>query len=60
MINSNESKAMSLQMVEIDHQQFAVELMSDNVNVNLTQMAKPFGSSNGPNFGCVPMRLNPI
>lgn len=48
MIKSNENKAMSLQMVEIDHQKFAVELMSDNVKVNLTQMSKPFGSSKRP------------
>lgn len=44
----NESKAKSLRMVEIDHQQFAVELISDNVSVNLTQMAKPFGNSKRP------------
>ena len=35
-------------MVELNHQQFSVELMSDNVNVNLTQMAKPYGSSKRP------------
>lgn len=39
---------MILQMVEIDHQRFAVELLNGNVNVNLTQMAKPFGSSKQP------------
>lgn len=35
-------------MVEIDHQQFAVELNSGNVNVNLTQMARPYGVAKRP------------
>ena len=48
MEKNNEKKATNLQLVEIDHQKFAVELLNGNVNVNLTQMAKPFGSSKKP------------
>lgn len=48
MIKSNENKAMSLQMVEIDHQKFAVETINGNVSVNLTQMSKPYGRSKQP------------
>lgn len=44
----NEKKGINLQMVELDHHQFAVELSSGNANVNLTQMAKPFGRSKQP------------
>ena len=44
----NEKQVMNLQVVEIDHQKFAVELQNGNVNVNLTQMAKPFGRSKQP------------
>jgi len=32
----------SFQMVEVDHKKFAVEILSGNVNVNLTQLAKSF------------------
>lgn len=34
---------MNLQMVEVDHNRFAVEVKDGNVSVNLTKMAKPFG-----------------
>ena len=34
---------MGLQMVEIDHSKFAVEVKNGNVSVNLTKMAKSFG-----------------
>jgi hypothetical protein len=37
-------QATNLQMVEIDHKQFAVELSSGNVHVNLTHLSKPFGT----------------
>lgn len=47
MKNTNEGSGM-LQMVEIDHNKFAVETLDGNVRVNLTQMAKPFGSSKRP------------
>jgi len=39
----NETQVKNLQMVEIDHNKFAVELKDGNVSVNLTKMAKPFG-----------------
>lgn len=42
MSNKN-TKAPNLQMVEIDHNKFAVELLNGNVNVNMTQMAKKYG-----------------
>lgn len=48
MEKNNEKQVTNLQVVEIDHQKFAVELLNGNVNVNLTQMAKPFGSSKKP------------
>lgn len=48
MNSKNEKKDILLQMVEIDHQKFAVELLNGNANVNLTQMAKPFGRSKRP------------
>jgi hypothetical protein len=32
----------NFQMVEVDHKKFAVEIISGNVNVNLTQLAKSF------------------
>ncbi len=35
----------SLQLVEIDHNKFAVELKDGNVSVNLTKMGKPFGKT---------------
>lgn len=38
----------NLQMVEIDHNKFAVEMNDGNVSVNLTKMAKPFGKSKQP------------
>lgn len=41
-------KHVNMQMVEIDHSKFAVEIISGNASVNLTQMAKPFGSSKKP------------
>jgi len=48
MENKMKKKATNLQVVEIDHQKFAVELLNGNMNINLTQMAKPFGSSKKP------------
>lgn len=48
MEKMNEKKVNNLQLVEVDHQKFAVELLNGNVNVNLTQMAKPFGRSKQP------------
>jgi hypothetical protein len=43
MSRNNENKAMRLEMVKIDHNQFAAEILRGNANVNLTQMTKPFG-----------------
>lgn len=37
-----------LQLVEIDHRKFAVELVNGNVKVNLTEMSKLFGRSKRP------------
>ncbi len=48
MEKMNEKKAMNLQLVEIDHQKFAVELQNGNMSINLTQMAKPFGAKKNP------------
>lgn len=48
MEKMKEKKVNNLQLVEIDHQKFAVEPLNGNVNVNLTQMAKPFGRSKQP------------
>lgn len=48
MTQNNEKKDIVLQVVEIDHHKFAVELLSGNVSVNLTQLAKPFGQSKRP------------
>lgn len=48
MEKKNSRQATSLQMVEIDHNKFAVELMNGNASVNLTQMSKPFGRSKRP------------
>jgi hypothetical protein len=47
MKNKNESSEL-LQLVEIDHNQFAVEVIDGTVRANLTQMAKPFGESKSP------------
>lgn len=47
MKNTNESSVM-LQMVEIDQNKFAVEVIEGNVKVNLTQMGKPFGRNKRP------------
>lgn len=38
----------TLQIAEINHHAFAVELFSGNASVNLTQMSKPFGRSKRP------------
>lgn len=35
-------------MVEVNHQSFAVELLSSNLSVNLTHMSKPFGRVKEP------------
>jgi KilA-N domain. len=48
MSNKNENKAMRLEMVRIDQSEFAAEILRGNANVNLTQMAKPFGRSKRP------------
>ena len=43
MMNSkNASKAMRLEMVEVDHNRFAAEILRGNARINMTQMAKPF------------------
>ena len=39
---------MRFEMVEIDHNRFAVEILRGNTRINLTQMAKPFGESKKP------------
>lgn len=44
-MEKNNEKHLTMQMVEIDHSKFAVEILSGNASVNLTQMAKPFGRS---------------
>lgn len=38
----------TLQIAEINHKSFAVEIINGNVSVNLTQMAKPFGRAKQP------------
>lgn len=48
MEKTNEKKATNLQLVEIDHHKFAVELQNGNMSINLTQMAQPFGRSKRP------------
>ena len=48
MTNNNSSKAMRLEMVKVDQSRFAVEIISGNARINLTQMAKPFGESKKP------------
>ena len=45
MLHLNERQAVNLQMVEIDHNVFAVEVKDGNVRINLTSMAKSFGSN---------------
>lgn len=43
MLNSkNASKAMRLEMVEVNHNRFAAEILRGNARINLSQMAKPF------------------
>jgi hypothetical protein len=48
MEQKNEKQVTNLQVVEIDHHKFAVELLSGNCCVNLTQLAKPYGQSKRP------------
>ena len=36
---------MRLEMVEVDHNRFAAEILQGNARINLTQMAKPFGKT---------------
>ena len=43
MNNTRTNKAMRLEMVEIDHNRFAAEILHGNARINMTQMAKPFG-----------------
>jgi hypothetical protein len=42
-MKTKEKKAQGLQMVKIDQNKFAVQLIDGNVSVNLSQMAKAFG-----------------
>jgi len=44
----NESQITDLQLVEIDQNKFAVQLTDGNINVNLSKMALPYGSSKRP------------
>ena len=48
--SKNASKAMRLEMVEVDHNRFAAEILCGNARINMTQMAKPFGESKKPVF----------
>lgn len=48
MIDKKEQQVTNLQMVELNHNRFAVEVISGNASVNLTQMAKPFGNQKRP------------
>lgn len=48
MNKNNSDKAMRLEMVEIDHNRFAAEILRGNARINMTQMAKPFGESKKP------------
>ena len=48
MEHKKKEQFKNLQMVEIDHNQFAIELVNGNVRVNLTQMAKYFGLNKRP------------
>lgn len=43
MNKNNSEKAMRFEMVEIDHNRFAAEILRGNARINMTQMAKPFG-----------------
>jgi len=44
----NENRALRLEVVKINHSSFAAEILRGNANVNLTQMAKPFGEHKKP------------
>lgn len=46
--NKNSSKAMRLEMVTVDHNRFAAEILRGNARINMTQMAKPFGKAKQP------------
>lgn len=48
-MKENNEKHVLMQMVEINHNKFAVELVDGNVSANLTQMSKPFGKTKMPN-----------
>ncbi|HAQ21127.1 MAG TPA: hypothetical protein DCR40_18120 [Prolixibacteraceae bacterium] len=48
MEKRNEKQATNLQVVELNHQKFAVELQNGNMSINLTQMSQPFGRSKRP------------
>ena len=48
MNDKKEKQTTSLQMVEVDHNMFAIEIIDGNISANLTQMAKPFGKSKQP------------
>jgi len=47
MNTKNESSNL-LQLVEIDHNQFAVEVIDGTVRANMTQMSRPFGKEKKP------------
>lgn len=42
------NRATGLEIVEVNHERFAVEITNGNLSVNLTQMAKPFGKAKRP------------
>jgi hypothetical protein len=44
MLKEKKEQITNLQMVEIDHKRFAVEMKDGELRANLTQMAKPFGT----------------
>lgn len=41
-------KHVNMQLVDLNNHHFAVEILSGNASVNLTQMSKPFGRSKRP------------
>lgn len=41
-------KHVNMQLVDLNNHRFAVEILSGNASVNLTQMAKPYGSAKKP------------
>jgi KilA-N domain len=47
-METKNEKHVTMQLVDLNHHKFAVQLMNGNVNVNLTQMSGPFGRSKRP------------